>query len=245
PMADVLNIQQIGDEPILGVEGIPFISNNIDELKVLHKYLRPEYEKVALKNNQTILYMVPWPTQYLHLKVKAESLEALKGIKIRVPDKNAQDMCSAIGMAPALIPWGETIAALSSGAVAGVSTSAVSGVDGKFWEFLKFFHQTNHAWSCQMVTINNDTLKKISPDNQKRMVELAKKLEPDFWASSLKADADSAKRLTEGGMQMVIPSPQMMADLRKKTEPMVADFIKRVPAAEKPIKAYLVEMKRA
>jgi len=26
---------------------------------------------------------------------------------------------------------------------------------------------------------------------------------------------------------------------------MIADFIKRVPAAEKPIKAYLVEMKRA
>src|ERR1043166_6253380 len=166
PMADILNIQQIGDEPILGVEGIPFISNNIEELKVLHKHLRPEYEKVALKNNQTILYMVPWPTQSLHIKVKCESLDALKGIKIRVPDKNAQDMCSAIGMAPALIPWGETIAALSSGAVAGVSTSSVSGVDGKFWEFLKFFHQTNHAWSCQIVTINNDTLKKISPDRK-------------------------------------------------------------------------------
>src|SRR5215218_6989482 len=50
PMADILNIQQIGDEPIMGVEGIPFISNNVEELKVLHKYLRPEYEKVALKN---------------------------------------------------------------------------------------------------------------------------------------------------------------------------------------------------
>src|SRR6476661_7688915 len=37
PLADILNIQQIGDEPILGVEGIPFISNNIEELKVLHK----------------------------------------------------------------------------------------------------------------------------------------------------------------------------------------------------------------
>ena len=47
PMADILNIQQVGDEPIMGVEGIPFISNNIDELKVLHKYLRPEYEKVG------------------------------------------------------------------------------------------------------------------------------------------------------------------------------------------------------
>ena len=26
PMADILNIQQVGDEPIMGVEGIPFIS---------------------------------------------------------------------------------------------------------------------------------------------------------------------------------------------------------------------------
>lgn len=245
PMADILNIQQVGDEPILGAEGIPFISNDIEELKVLHKYLRPEYEKVALKNNQTILYMVPWPTQYLHLKVKVESLDGLKGIKIRVPDKNAQDMCSAIGMAPALIPWGETIAALSSGAVSGVSTSSVSGVDGKFWEFLKFFHQTNHAWSCQMVTINNDTLKKISLANQKAIVDLARKLEPDFWGTSLKANTDSNKRLTDGGMQLVVPSAQMMDDLRKKTAPMIADFIRRVPAAEKPIKAYLVEMKRA
>jgi TRAP-type C4-dicarboxylate transport system substrate-binding protein len=244
PMADVLNIQQIGDEPLLGVEGIPFISNNINELKVLHKYLRPEYEKIATKNNQTILYMVPWPTQYLHLKVKAESLDALKGIKIRVPDKNAQDMCSAIGMAPALIPWGETIAALSSGAVAGVSTSAVSGVDGKFWEFLKFFHQTNHAWSCQMVNVNNDTWKKIGAANQKVIADLAKKLEPDFWASSIKADVDSAKKLTDNGMTMVVPSAQMMADLSKKTAPMIDAFIKRVPAAEKPIKAYLAEMKR-
>jgi TRAP-type C4-dicarboxylate transport system substrate-binding protein len=245
PMADVLNIQQVGDEPLLGVEGIPFISNNIEELKILHKHVRPEFEKIAVKNNQMILYMVPWPTQYLHTKVKAESLEQLKGIKIRVPDKNAQEMCAAIGMAPALIPWGETIAALSSGAVAGVSTSSVSGVDGKFWEFLKFFHQTNHAWSCQMVTVNNDTWKKIPANSQKAMTDLAKRLEPEFWASSIKADADSSKRLTEGGMQMVVPGPAFVADLQKKTAPMIADFIKRVPAAEKPVKAYLAEMKRA
>lgn len=245
PMADILNIQQVGDEPIMGVEGIPFLCGSADELKVLHKYLRPEYEKVALKNNQTVLYMVPWPTQYLHLKIKADSVDALKAIKIRVPDKNTQEMCNAIGMAPVLIPWGETIPALSSGAVSGVSTSSVSGVDGKFWEFLKFFHTTNHAWSSQIVTINNDTWKKISPANQKAIVDLASKLEPEFWASSLKADTDSAKKLTDGGMQVVVVPEAMMVELRKRTAPLIADFYKRVPAAEKPIKAYLAEMKRA
>ena len=63
PMADVLNIQQIGDEPVLGTEGVPFLVGNPEELKVLHKHLRPVYEQVAAKNNQKILYMVPWPTQ--------------------------------------------------------------------------------------------------------------------------------------------------------------------------------------
>ena len=148
-------------------------------------------------------------------------------------------------MGAVLIPWGETIPALASGAVSGVSTSSVSGVDGKFWEFLKFFHATNHQWSSQIVTVNNDTWKKIAAPNQKAIVELAKKLEPEFWASSAKADADSNKRLTEGGMQQVAIPDAMMADMRKRTGEMLAAFWKRVPASEAPIKAYLAEMKRA
>jgi TRAP-type C4-dicarboxylate transport system substrate-binding protein len=244
PIADVLNIQQIGDEPMLGTEGVPFLSGSVDELKVLHKHLRPEYEKIAAKNNQKILYMVPWPTQYLHLKVKVDTLDGLKGIKIRVPDKGASDMLTAVGMSPVLIPWGETIPALASGAVAGVSTSAVSGVDGKFWEFLKYFYKTNHVWSSQMMTVNLDAWKKLTPDQQKAIEDIAKKLEPEFWATSLQADADSSAKLKAQGMELVeLPGP-MMTDFRAKTASILDDYQKRVPAAVAPIKAYLTEMKR-
>jgi TRAP-type C4-dicarboxylate transport system substrate-binding protein len=245
PMADILNIQQIGDEPMLGTESIPFLVGSDQELKILHKYLRPEYEAIAAKNRQKVLYMVPWPTQYLHLKVKTDTLDGLKAVKIRVPDKNAQDMCAAVGMAPVLIPWGETIPALASGAVSGVSTSSVSGVDGKFWEFLKYVYPTNHTWSCQMVNINNDTWAKLGPANQKAIEELAKKLEPDFWAESLKADKDSLKRLTDGGMEVVQIPPAMMKDFQARTAPLLDAFLKRVPAAEKSVRSFLAEVKRA
>src|SRR6478609_3978503 len=221
PLADVLNIQQVGDEPFMGVESIPFLCGSMDELKVLHKYVRPEYEKVAARNNQKILYIVPWPTQYLHLKVKVADVDGLKNIKIRVPDKNAVDMLAVVGMAPVMIPWGETIPALASGAVSGVSTSAVSGVDGKFWEFLKYIYPTNHVWSCQIVTVNLDAWKKLKPEEQKAIEELGKKLEPEFWAVSLKADTDSLARLKEGGMEVVNIPPSMMKDFRAKTEPLL------------------------
>jgi TRAP-type C4-dicarboxylate transport system substrate-binding protein len=244
PMADILDVQQIGDEPFMGIPGIPFLAGSPDELKVLMRHLRPDYEKIATKNNQTVLYVVPWPNQYLHLKVKAETVEALKGIKVRTADKNAQEMWNTVGMAAVVIPWGETIPALSSGAVSGVSTSAVSGVDGKFWEFLKFFHATNHQWSSQLVTINNDTWKKIKPEHQKAIVDFAKKLEPEFWVSAFQADKDSSKKMIEGGMTLVTVPEPMMADLRKRTAELLADFMKRVPSSQAPIKAYLAELKR-
>src|SRR5712664_1551757 len=55
PFADILNIQQVGDEPMLGTESIPFLVGSDKELKILHKYLRPEYEAIAAKNNQKVL----------------------------------------------------------------------------------------------------------------------------------------------------------------------------------------------
>ncbi|WP_407154952.1 TRAP transporter substrate-binding protein [Bradyrhizobium sp. STM 3557] len=244
PLADVLNIQQVGDEPFMGVESIPFLCGSMDELKVLHKYVRPEYEKIAARNNQKILYIVPWPTQYLHLKVRVADVAGLKNIKIRVPDKNNIDLCNVIGMAPVMIPWGETIPALASGAVAGVATSSVSGVDGKFWEFLKYVYPTNHVWSSQMLTMNLDSWKALSAEQQTTIAGIAERMEPGFWANSLKADADSLNRLKEGGMEVMPVSDAMMTDIRTRAAPLLEAFLKRVPAADKPVRAYLAEMKR-
>jgi len=78
---------------------VPFLVANPEELKVLQKYARPEFDKIATKFNQKILYTVPWPTQYLHAKVKTDTLDGLKGLKIRVPDRQAGDMVNALGMA--------------------------------------------------------------------------------------------------------------------------------------------------
>ena len=74
---------------------------------------------------------------------------------------------------------------------------------------------------------------------------MAKKLEPDFWAASLKADTDSLKRLTDGGMEVVQIPPAMMKDFQAKTAPLQDAFLKRVPASEKPVKAFLAEVKRS
>jgi TRAP-type C4-dicarboxylate transport system substrate-binding protein len=244
PMADILNNQQIGDEPLFGLESLPFLIGNQDDMRALQKHTRPIYDQVAARNNQKILYIVPWPTQYLHMKAKADTLDGLKGIKVRVPDRNAADMLNAAGMAGILIPWGETIPALASGAVAGVSTSSSSGVDGKFWEFLKYVYPTNHTWSSQLVTINLDAWKKLKPEHQKALEDVARRLEPEFWAVSLKNDTDSLDRLKQGGMEVVNIPSAMIAEFRARTASLVDAYLKRVPQGEAAVRAYQAETKK-
>jgi len=245
PMADVLTSQQIGDEALFGTDGIPFLVSSPADLKALHKYLRPEFEKiVSTKYNQKILYMVPSPAQYMFLKVKTDSVAGLKGIKIRGADKNTVDTCNAVGMAGVQIPWGELIPALASGRVDGVATSAASGVDGKFWEFLKYFYPTNHTWSTNMVNINLDAWNKLAPASQKALQEIAARLEPEFWKVSADEDEVSLKVLRERGMELVPVSKAMSAEMYAMAKPLTAAFIERVPAAKPIIEPYLKDIGR-
>lgn len=245
PMADILTTQQIGDEAMFGTEAIPFLVGSQAELRSLHKFLRPEFDKLAAKFNQKILYMVPSPLQYMFLKIKTGSADGLKGVKIRGADKLVVDTCNAVGMAGVIIPWGELIPALASGRVDGVATSATSAVDGKFWEFLKYIYPTNHLVSSNMVNINLDTWKKIPAPQQKAMEELATKLEPEFWEVSAQADRDALKKLTDNGMEVVQIPAAMMSDIRKRAAPLLDEYIKRVPAAGPIVKQYLASVGRA
>ncbi|MCW5736516.1 MAG: TRAP transporter substrate-binding protein [Enhydrobacter sp.] len=244
PLASYLDLQQVGDEPFLGIGGLPFLAGSAGDLKILQKHIRPGYDEVAARNNQTILYVVPWPGQYLHLKARAETADALKGVKIRAADKSTQEMLAMIGMAPVVIPWVETRPVLASGAVSGVSTSAVSAADGKLWEFLKFFHATYHQWSAEIVAINSDAFRRIGADHRRAIADIARKLEPEFWDKAFQQDKDGAAKLTEAGMTRVAISDGMLADLRKRTAPIVDGFMKRVPSSRAPIEAYLAELKR-
>jgi TRAP-type C4-dicarboxylate transport system substrate-binding protein len=245
PMADILTAQQIGDEPLFGTEGIPFMVESQAELRSLHKFLRPEFEKQAARFNQKILYMVPSPSQYMFLKVKVGTADGLKGVKIRGADKNTVDICNAVGMAGVIIPFGELIPALASGRVDGVATSATTGVDAKFWEFLKYVYPTNHTWSCNMVNINLDVWKRIPAAQQKAMEELAAKMEPDFWEVSAQADRDSIKKLTDNGMELVPVPAAMMADIRKRASSLQQEYLQRVPAAAPIVRQYLASMGRS
>ena len=225
PIGDVLLNQQVGERKILGLEAQPYLIEDLDQLAIFHKHFRPAVEKVAAEYNQKVLYMVPWPRQYVYTKVDAKGVSDLAGIKIRTYNSTTTEMFNRVGMTSVQLPWGEVVPSLAAGTIDAVTTSASSGVDGKFWEFLEYMYPTSHVWSSNMVSVNLDAWSALT-DGQRAAIEaVARMLEPVFWQVSKAEDAAKSMILNDRGVAMAEVSAQMLADMQAATSPMLAEAL--------------------
>ena len=225
PVGEMLLNQQVGERKILGLETQPYIIEDLDQLAVFHKHFRPAIERVAAEYNQKVLYVVPWPRQYVYTKVEARGVADLAGIKIRTYNDTTTEMFNRIGMTSVQLPWGEVVPSLAAGTIDAVTTSASSGVDGKFWEFLTHMYPTSHVWSSNMVSVNLDAWNDLTEGQRGAIEAAARMLEPVFWQVSKAEDAAKLKILNERGVAMGEVPAAMLADMQAATEPMLAEAL--------------------
>ena len=225
PIGEMLLNQQVGERKILGLETQPYTIEDLDQLAIFHRHFRPAIERVAAEYNQKVLYVVPWPRQYVYTKVEATGVADLAGIKIRTYNSTTTEMFNRIGMTSVQLPWGEVVPSLAAGTIDAVTTSASSGVDGKFWEFLTHMYPTSHVWSSNMVSVNLDAWNDLTEGQRDAIEAAARMLEPVFWQVSRAEDAAKSKLLNERGVAMAEVPAAMLADMQAATEPMLAEAL--------------------
>ena len=186
----------------------------------------------------------PGPAPGIYTKEEATKLEDLAGVKIRTYNKTTTELFNAIGMTAVQLPWGEVVPSLAAGTIDGVTTSASSGVDGKFWEFLKFFYPTGHVWSSDAITVNLDAWNDLSEDDRAAIEKLATELEPAFWEVSRSEDAEKLKILNDNGLETGVVTDEMLSAMRDATADQVAEFLEATPDAKPTLDAFFAAMGR-
>ncbi|HAR51197.1 MAG TPA: C4-dicarboxylate ABC transporter substrate-binding protein [Roseovarius nubinhibens] len=219
PITDMLLQQQVGDEPLLGLQSLPFLMTSYEEQVAFQEFYRPLLEELFAENNQKLLYTIPWPQQQVWTKKEINSFEDFAGIKVRSSDPSATEIFAAAGMTPVQLPWGEVIPSLATGAIEGVGTSSPSAVDGSFWEFLTHGYPTRHTWNLNATSVNLDAWNALTPESQAAIEALAKEMEPGFWQAAQDADAAKMQQLAENGMTLGDLSDEIRAELRSRAEP--------------------------
>ena len=239
PMAEMAGFQQVGDEPILGFESLPYLVDDYDQLALLYQTIRPTVEAAFARHNQKVLYIVPWPSQNFFTKKELINLDDLAGIKMRTYDKNSTELMTRLGMTAVQIPSPDVVPSLASGKLDAVMTSTTTAAAQKYWEFLSYVYPTNHLWASNMMTVNLDAWNSISAEHQQAIAALAQEMEPQFWEVSKADHAAKLKVLTENGMTHNTPAPALIAGMRAKARPMWDEFAQRLPEAKEVLEEFL------
>lgn len=225
PMSDILMGVVAGSEEIFGISSMPRLATSYAAAKRFYDLARPAYEAALARWNQKLLYAAPWPPSGIFSKRPIQTAADLKGLKIRTYDKNGATFLERLGAHPMSLPWGEVYSALQTGLADSVLTSAVSGKDGKFWEVLGHFAPIAYAYPLNMLVINLDYWKALSPEQQQAMLRVAAEVEAEQWRVSETSNAEALAAVTSGGIAVTEPSAELAAKLDEVARAMLAEFL--------------------
>lgn len=197
-----------GIDPIFLLSSLPFIAPSVDDTRALYEAATPYYEEVLANANQVFLFATPWPPSGIWANKRVDSMEALKGLKIRTYDANGTVTMRAAGAAPIQLSWADVVPQLSTNGIDAVLTSADGGAAAALWEHQSHFNEVNYAMPLQIVHMNRDTYESLT-DEQKQAVEAAADKAEEFgWGLLAKRVEENYKQMSENGMTIVKDVPE-------------------------------------
>jgi TRAP-type C4-dicarboxylate transport system substrate-binding protein len=238
-MGEILMSLMVNQNPVWGVDSLPFLAVSFDEAYRLWQAQRPVAEQILAKRGVKLLYAVPWPPQGIHAKKELKSAADMKGLKWRAYNPATTKIAQVVGATPLTIQAAELTQALATGVVDSTMTSGATGVDSKIWESLSHYHRVNAWLPKNMLVVNQKEFDKLDKEIQATVVRLAAEAEKKGWERMRAYDDESVGILQKNGMKIVTPTPQLMADMKKIGDEMLADWTKQAGAdGQKIIDAY-------
>jgi TRAP-type C4-dicarboxylate transport system substrate-binding protein len=238
-IGEVLMSIHENEDPMFGIDVVPFLATSFPEAKKLYAASKPALEKKLDAQGLTLLFAVPWAPQGIYAKKDINSTEDMKGLKWRSYNVGTARIGELVGAQSVTVQAAELPQALATGVVNSFMSSGGTGYDSKVWESLDHFYDTQ-AWIPKNITfVNKDVFNALDKPTQDAILKAAATAEERGW----KAWQDKAgwylDQLKAKGMKVQPPSDKLKADLKKVGDQLTADWLKKAGAdGEAVIAAY-------
>ena len=130
------------ENPIYGIDVVPFLATSFPEEMKLWKASRPAIEKHLAAQGIMVLFGVPWGPQGIYSKKELNTLEDMKGLKWRAYNVGTARIGEMVGAQAVTVQAAELPQALATGVVNSFMSSGATGYDSKVWETLTYFYDT-------------------------------------------------------------------------------------------------------
>lgn len=173
-----------------------------------------------------------WDLGFRELNIKKHAvakLEDFQGLKMRViPTPIYVDFMNALGATAVPMPFTETYSALEQGAIDGMTNPLLNTRDGKYNEVTKYLSVTNHMYNVQAVVVSKKFWDKLSADEKKLLQDAVTETTGYQRKVAREQAATALADLKAKGMVVNEVSPQELARMREKAQPVIAKYAKEV-----------------
>ena len=229
-IGEILISTYSNEDPIFGVDSVPFLATSIKDADKLWKASRKAVEDRFAKQGLVVLYTVPWPPQGIYSSRTLNSMADMKGLKMRTYNPYTARIAELAGAQPVTIQVAELAQAFATGAVNANITSGATGYDTKAWEVVKNYYDTQAWLPKNVIFANKEAFDKLDKATQAAVMKCAQEAETRGWKTSEEKTKWYTEQLTKNGMNVVTPSAQLKADFRKVGETMTAEWLKTAGA---------------
>jgi len=229
-MGEVLMSLLANENPLFNLDSIPFVAMSYEGAQRLYQAQRPEVERWLAQRGVVFLYAVPWPPQGLYTKKPVQSAQDLQGIRFRAYNPATARLAELLGMTPVQVEAADIPQAFATGIVEAMITSPVTGVDSQAWDFARYFYDVKAWIPKNMGVIGRRAFESLSPQDREALLQAAKRAEKRGWRLSQEQEEKALKTLESRGMQVVKPSPQLLADLKKVGGTMIVEWQRQAGA---------------
>ena len=202
------------ENPIYGVDSIPFLVGSFDEHEALWDIAGPKVAEALNEENLHYLYSVPWPPQGLYFRDPVNSTEDMKGVKFRSYSTATARLAELTGMLPVQIEAAEISQAFATGVADSMISSGATGYDRKVWEHLNHFYVVDAWLPRNIVFVNHDAWEGLSDEVKGVMESCAATAKANGLQRSKDYTQFTLDGLKEGGMSVEPASDTLMEELR-------------------------------
>ena len=218
------------DDPIFGIDVVPFLATSFPQAKKLWAASRPLIEKKLAAQGLMVLFAVPWAPQGIYAKKELASLDDMKGLKWRAYNVGTARIGELVGAQAVTIQAAELPQALATGVVNSFMSSGGTGYDSKVWESLSYFYDTQAWIPKDMTFVNKAAFDALDKPTQEALLKAAAAAEERGWAMWQEKAGWYLDQLKAKGMKVEPPSPALAEGFRKIGEQLTADWLKKAGA---------------
>jgi TRAP-type C4-dicarboxylate transport system substrate-binding protein len=236
---EILLVNFENEDPLYGIDGIPFLASSYGESMKLYKASRKALDDKLAKQGMKVLFAVPWPPQGIYTKRTLNSVADMKGLKWRAYSPATAKIAELVGAQPVTVQAAEVSQALATGVVDSYMSSGATGYDSKTYEHIKNWYDTQAWLPKNAVIVNAKAFDALDKPAQQAVLKAAADAEARGWKLSEEKNSWYVDQLKSKGMVIVKPSDQLTADLRRVGNVMLAEWQRKAgDEGKKVIEAY-------